>query len=221
MTRDQRWLLRMTQKPKHRWLKVLVQRARDITSVIKYHGCNVLYKLHLLKKFSYRSEGLETIRVTPLDTSGPHKFKTVQCSFAAHIYEMVFEDREYFYLNTKDNKIVYVVKDIHEVTNVLRLTLRDVALVLGGKVYSTKLPEVRATFNQMELSPRPTHCGISMVPQFRTVTYDISKLRHTIVEAVIDDPTDCEEVEYTLNDLKAKMSAALSELNLSDLEVHD
>lgn len=219
MTRDQRWLLKMTQKPKYRWLKVLVQRTRDITSVIKYQGCNILYKLHLLKRFSYRSEGMETLRVIPVLTDDQtRKFKTVQCSYAAHIYEQEFSDIEYFH---RGDKIVHVVKDIHEVTNVLRLTLRDVALVLGGKVYATKVPEVRATFNVMEMAPRPTHCGLSMAPQFRTVTYDISKLRHTIIEAVIDDPTDCEEVEYTLNDLKVRMNKALSKLNLSDLEVKD
>jgi len=103
----------------------------------------------------------------------------------------------------------------------MRLTLKRIALVIDGKVYETKLPEVRVAVQHFEAYPLRRQGLTNPLPKFRTVNYDLTKLRRLMCEQVINDPDNPEEIQYAAEELSAQMSKALSEISFRDLEVKD
>lgn len=203
----------MTKPPKHRWLKVLKQGLGDLSSVIKYQVYNVLYKLKIIKRFNRRDETTRQVPFSPR----PCPFSVDVALFRALAIPTVIEyrliDEDYFYTDRKGvKKVLHVMKQEEYIHTVMYCGLQDVSLKLGGKMYKSKLPQIKVMQYDSDNFGKTS-------PVYRTMTYDLQKVSAIRnAHAVSNDPQE-DELKYTYNLCVQEITKFSRTLTLKDLEV--
>ena len=227
----------MTKPTKFRRLKLIknyiVLWWGGVRERIKYISYNILYKLHILKRYSYRTDWTE--KFLPAPVFNKHiRTKHYDVNLVSHIREVYMDDTEYFYKQMKDGskKILYVVKDEEEHKFFLAGHLENISMSVDGKdfYYIDQLPIFRVAIFEPDLKPYNEDWKPSE-PTFRTVTYDTRKLkglRHQLIlsdsglhDHTIDEKLALsnEELDYCFNEQVKEFEHYLNNLSLKDLEV--
>ena len=126
-------------------------------------------------------------------------------------------EQDYFYKEKNGKKnILYVVRDETTETQVMTCYLSRIALKLDGKVYQQdKLPTIQVavleSFNNSKLDEAVK------VPQYRKITYDLSKIKNLRSKTILNS-LSVMEVSYTYDDQCMKFINALKAFTLKDLE---
>lgn len=205
---------KMTRPVKFRLWKMLRQGLpRD---VIKYKVFNILYKLHILKRYNYRTrcEGYYFPPYFSLRQIETENFLAVVDCKLNTVTEI---EQDYFYKEKNGKKkILYVVRDETTETQVMTCYLSHIALKLDGKVYQQdKLPTIQVavleSFNNSKLDEAVK------VPQYRKITYDLSKIEKLRSKTILNS-LSVMEVSYTYDDQCMKFINALKAFTLKDLE---
>lgn len=207
---------RMTRPVKFRRLKMIGQWLhRD---VIKYKVYNILYKLHLLKRYSYRTEDEVNFHAPdfkPRTVETSNFLATVLCKLS----ELVFIEQDYFYTEKRGvKKIRYVIKDETRKTKMLTCYLDTVCLKIGDRVYMPEhLPVIKVSV--IENFKNSQIDGVTPIPQFTQVTYDVSKIEK-LRSRVILNTFNPDEVSYTYTNQCLEFMRAMDKFTLKDLEVN-
>ena len=213
----------MTKPIKFRRFKMIKNCLGEvISSVIKYNYYIILYKLKIIKRYSYRDEGVRHIepafKAINFKVISTKHFKGL---LVANVEEEYHIDMDYFYkLNKEGKKVIkYVVKDVEEKKFMLTSHLRSLHLrVEGSEWYDVhNLPK----FKMVILDGSS---ATSAKPLNRTVTYDLLKLKKLSYTSVLninsaEGENVEEEIDYTYNSHVEKFKNILNGIQLSSLEV--
>ena len=227
----------MTKPMKFRWLKMMKNYTvlwwRGVRERIKYNSYNILYKLHILKRYNYRTDWTEKFLPAPVFNKHIHT-KHYDVVLVSQIREVYMNDTDYFYRQMKDGskKILYVVKDEEEHKFFLMGHLENVSMSVDGKDFYAidHLPLFKVAIFEPDLKPFNEDWKPSE-PTFRTVTYDTRKLkglRHWLILSdsglrnnYYDDKLQLSkaELDYCFNEQVREFEHYLNNLSLKDLEV--
>lgn len=180
---DKTRFYRMTRPIRFRRLKLLFKSIGLTYEVgkkrIKYLFNYLLYKLNILKRYSYRTN---TEQVYPLEHYLKLKHIQTENFAGTAIMNLVLVsdiDTDYFYKEKNGKKIItYVVKDEEKFSLFSSTTLRDIAINVNGKFHLIDcLPTLKVALAPPktifgEAPDRPTEL------KYKTVTYDTRILRH-------------------------------------------
>ena len=206
---------RITRPVKFRLWKMLKQRLhRD---VIKYRFYNILYKLHLLKRYSYRTEdegNFFSPTFNPRTVSDDNFLATVMCKLS----EVTYIEQDYFYKEKDgEKKIIYVVQDETKVTKVMTCYLDYVCLKFGDRVYpADELPIVKMAVITDFKNSRFDES--TKIPQYKEVTYDTTPLKK-LRSRVILNTFNPDEVSFTYTNQCIEFLKVMDKFTLKDLEV--
>lgn len=182
MMSDKTRFYRMTRPVKFRRLKLIFKSVGLTYEVgkerIKYLFNYLLYKLNILKRYSYRTNTEKVFPVKDIE------FKSVQTdNFAGTVVMnlVLVSDIniDYFYREKNGSKVItYVMKDEEKFSLFSSTTLEDIAIKLGGGGFHliNQLPTIK-----MAILPHSVSYEYTMVSkpvEYETVTYDTRLLRH-------------------------------------------
>lgn len=116
MNHEQRVFLDMTKKVKFRFFKKIIrmfsENGKAMRELIKYYFNYILYKIHILKKYDYRTNG-EVFKGEIRSNKGSVVFhKNICATLVVRVFEYEDIHLEYFYRDTKNGK-----KITHMITN--------------------------------------------------------------------------------------------------------
>jgi len=215
MIEDYRKFDSMTRPVKFRWLKMLRQGLhRD---VIQYKVYNILYKLHLLKRYSYRTvdEGnFSAPDFKPRTVETEYFSGTVMCKLS----EVTHIEQDYFYKEKNGvKKIIYTIKDDTNVQKIMTCYLDNVCMKLGTKLYlADQLPTVKVAVIADFMNSRFDESV--KIPQYEEVTYDLSPIKKLRSRTILNS-FNPDEVTFTYTNQCIEFKRAMDKFTLKDLEV--
>lgn len=219
----------MTKKVKHRKLKLFKQwlsAKRKVTKrKIIYINYNILYKLNFIKRFSYRTNEEEVFGVQLRKKEVVTKYfrGTVKMNLVCS------KDIEldYFYRELKDGskKILYTVKDFTETALYAVSHLEDIYFRIGDVWYNVNsLPTFKVNVDT-RLKPSSEESVLER-PNYRTVTYDVNRLKRMEYRQYLGHDLDPNEVsssrmtkQYYYNKAYDMFAEKLESIKLSDLMI--
>lgn len=189
---------RLTKSVKFRRLKLWKE---DIRYVIKYNIYNILNKLHILGRYSFKSHGESHGEEYP----NPIYIETplFSAKVVSRLYEERYEVIDYFFTkksikgDNTPNNVKKVVLDVrnnsYRCTYYLESRLVEVKVRLAGKVYDiNSLPTVK-----VYLPPTYSEVSPTTPQEGRTVKYNFKDLWTLKVSSVVStDDIDSEEVKH-------------------------
>lgn len=194
----------------------------------KYLFNNILFKLHLLKRYSYRDSKdaiiampyhLEDIEVNNNTFRGVVKMKLIDKSYY---------DIDYFYRLKRDGtkKITLSLKNVEEHKVFAESFLEDIGIKINNKWYNVEsLPQLKVAVPMTGLNPIPplNRKGKSefIEPHFETVTYNLYPLRSLRLVTLLGDiqPSEISGAmlgyyyDYACKSMKTKLNS----MTLGDL----
>lgn len=184
---------------------------------IVYSINDVLYKIHILQRYSYR-DNVET----PYYLEGVGGTQVTSPYFRAivrmGVTQMTSIHKDYFYRLKKDGtkKITYVVKDEEEYTLFFNSCLEDVQLKIANRWYSANnMPTIKVC---MDTLGQAVHSSEGM---YVTAEYDLSPLRRAelrdyLGNMKVEDITEPMCAHYYDRACR-KFSEKLNSMSLQDL----
>lgn len=198
----------MTKPPKHRRLKLIklridtwVRRMRERITYLYYMS---LYKLKILKRFSYRTDDEDFIPLPHNYSLARVKAGCVSASIEAKLSVTVLIDLDYLYKENKDGskKIVHYFKSvgIKQYAMVCNIYEDTLALLIDGREFIIKngLP----VFRHAVLPP--LNCKVfdgsdyTKKVEYETVEYDIRPLRALRYKHILSGVECVEDLTYSM-----------------------
>lgn len=215
----------MTKPVRFRKLKLFFQSVGLTYEVgkekISYLTNYLLYKLNILKRYSYRDNVVKELSL-------PHSVnqKGVATQFLSSLVDMnlVLEtdfDIDYFYREKKDGgrKITYYVKNEEHNRLFTVSTLKNISLCIAGQFYYVdSLP----IFKMASITTPFKQAGFNSQHEYKTITYDVQKLKRLQNKNLIGvdlKPEDITEpmVQYYYDLSVREFRGYLGKLTLEDL----
>lgn len=215
----------MTKPMKFRRLKMIKQYAvlwfKALRERIIYLFNYSLYKLHILKRYSYR------------DNSERECFAFVPPSFEPEVIETEIIrgvvsprlmiryniDVDYFYYEKNGKTIITLsLKDRNESKTFLNTTLTNIFLRVGGVWFNVNsLPRFKVAV--LPPSPAPFDDKPHVKVDYNTVTYDTQRLKNLFHRTILSENFDEAEFYNNYKGAVNRFKYKLSNLSLKDLEV--
>lgn len=212
--------IQMTKPVKFRGLKMLLNKGKALSSVIKYNIFNILSKLHILNRYIYRDKGVEEILLPP------YRVVNVLSSLCTGTIKLKLLKGHYYDIDqfkSKKGKILLSVSDTEEITYTLNAHLDYIMVNIDCQLFSAKTP-IKVNI----LPPKPFGeftKGVIEMPEYKTVTLNLDKLhslrkQYVVSDTLIDDGTIPNEVlDFYLESAKEEFESYLKEMKLKDLEM--
>lgn len=216
----------MTKPTKFRRLKLMknyiVLWWGGVRERIKYNSYNILYKLHILKRYSYRTDWTEKFLPDPTFRKTIHT-KHYSADVVSRIREVEMSDIDYFYREKDGHKeIVYVVKNEEEHKRFLIGHLENISLSVDGHSFYdvNSLPHFKVAIFEPEIKPYDENWTPAK-PTFRTVTYNVKKLKGFRHQYILSDTNALiqNEVDYCFQCQVKEFEQFLNKLPLKELEM--
>lgn len=221
----------MTRPPKHRTFNMLKQfvteKAKDVSSVIKYYWYYILYKLNVLMRYSYRTDGERFIDLPPEIQFKTVEFGCIKALVHAQISEVSHIDTDYFYKRRKGvNTIYYVVKDECYKEYKMIGTLKNIHLVVGDKCYGVDHLPIFKVATLPPISPvnlaALSEEELNKPVEYHTTEYDINKVKGLKVAMMLhaenEDELLVRELAYNYDFIIEKFKD-LKNFTLADLQL--
>lgn len=191
---------------------------RYIKNKIRYYFNFILYKLNIIKRYTY-SDVTRAWNIGDFSNFSHEKEISARCVFGTvriDVLEETYIDQDYFYFNTIW-KPTYVVKDIEEHRYVLKASLARPGIIIGDKKYRIgEVPVIMRTFNYPQITSSFSEKSDATKPQY--TDYNLTKLQN-ISRSIQFVPEDESHIlmieEKAIEDLKRYLDT----INLVDLEV--
>lgn len=197
------------------------------TEKVKYLINNLLYKLNILKKHSYRDNVEE---VLPIPYSYPERFVKSEFISGALVMKLkvnTFIHEEYFYKENKDRskKITYLIKNDTKKTTTALFMLNNVHLKVGDRWFNVNyLP----TFKYIKPVTEPVaffgkEDSVDK-PEVETITYNVAPIKNLRVEHLINADLDNdgitnEELNHIYDSTYKEFVDYLDTIKLTDLMI--
>lgn len=193
--------------------------ARERITYIYYY---ILNKLHILKRYSYRADWMEKILPDPTFRKTIHT-KHYSADVVSRIREVEMSDIDYFYKEKNGHKeIVYVIKNEEEHKRFLIGHLENISLSVDGHSFYNvnSLPHFKVAIFEPEIKPYDENWAPAK-PTFRTVTYNVEKLKGFRHQYILSDTNALiqNEVDYCFQCQVREFEQFLSKLPLKELEM--
>ena len=223
---DKTKFYRMTRPVRFRTIKLIGQTLCVTYEVgkerVKYLYYNLFSKLHIYKRFNYRTHEVE---VHPF----PKNFitRSVETSNFAGIVEMVFEEehdinQDYFYKMKNGQKIIkYVLHDEDEKTLFGVAHLGDIKIKVANQWYNVNhLPTFKVNFYEPDVKPFNPDEPLKKV-DYKVKTFDISKIQNARTRKLfgkmsVNDVSD-RMVRYYYDVCCEEFLRYLGEISLNDI----
>lgn len=226
--KDEKKFYEITKPIKFRSFKLLKQTVvlwwEGVRELIKYRVNYMLYKLKILKRYSYRDDVVGNLSLPPKFYLEP---KIIETEYFSAVARMRYEkerhlDRDYFYMPLKEGgrKITYIVKD-EETSNVFMVVhLEDLHIKVGDKWFcADKLPIFKTA------TLKSVGKGDSDSPiEYETISYDASILKKLFVKELLIENGEINYVHGTIlnfiyNNCVEELKAHLEKITLKDLMI--
>ena len=230
---DRVQFFRMTRPMKFRKVRRLLRTIhlsfRIGVNKVLFNLCNLLYKLNILKLYTYSDAyAITNVREGNWDyTTYTKELEAGQFFgiFSARLEKHVSINEEYFYLPKKNGmrKKVFVVNDMHCDEWTLHSFLSAPGIVFCGNRYQYgNCPKVVRVFKAPN-NPEPFNGNLdtmeNMFDREEIVEYDLGKLFDMQCNLMVDPYKDRELLQEDLDYLFNSMSEYLRQLTLRDIEV--
>lgn len=165
---------------------------------IKYHYYNLLHKLDLIKRYSYRDMVMNhlslpyPIEPQVIDTKN-FKGKVVMQLVQKSNYNI-----DYFYKFRKDGtrKITLQLKDVQEHRIFVEAHLEEIGLKIDNRVYNVEhLPTFKCVTMEEPISFRNYNSPVEE-PKYETITYDLRPIRNLMYSQFLTSES-VEKIEAT------------------------
>lgn len=225
---DEKKFYEITKPIKFRSFKLLKQSAvlwcEGVRELIKYRINYILYKLKILKRYSYRDDVAGTLTLPPKFYLEPELIETEYFSAVARMrYEKERHiDRDYFYMPLSEGgrKITYIVKD-EETSNVFMTThLEDIHIKVGDKWFCADNLPVFKTATLKSVGEGDSDSPI----EYETVTYDVSILKKLFIKELLIENGELNYVHGTIlnfvfENCVNELRSHLEKITLKDLMI--
>lgn len=198
----------MTKPPKHRRLKLIklsidmwVRRMRERITYLYYMS---LYKLKILKRYSYRTDGEDFLPLPHNYSLKRVKAGCVSASIAAKLSVVTLIDLDYLYKEKKDGskKIVYYFKNVErkEYAMVCSIYEDTLALLIGDKEFIVKngLPVFRHAVLPPQNYMRFNGSNHTKRVEYNTVEYDMRPVRALRYKHILSGVECVEDLTYPM-----------------------